>query len=95
MDINDIKAMAFDMDGTLLDSNKQIPPKTKEALIKLQNEGVQIILASGRPVKGLLGFAKELELEKHHGIIVTNNGAVGYDVKITNIFIKLQLIYHL
>lgn len=81
MDIKDVKTMAFDMDGTLLDNNKQIPPKTKEALIKLQNEGVQLILASGRPVSGLIGFAKELELEKHHGIIVTNNGAVGYDVK--------------
>lgn len=81
MDIKDIKAMAFDMDGTLLDSNKQIPPKTKEALIKLQDEGIKLILASGRPVKGMLTFAKELGLDQHHGIIVTNNGAVGYDVK--------------
>ena len=42
-----IKAIVMDMDGTLLDSNNQILPKTKQALLELQEKGVRLILASG------------------------------------------------
>lgn len=75
-----IKTIALDLDGTLLDNNHNIQHKTKDALIKLHNEGVKIILASGRPVLAMLKYAKELELDKNNGIIVCNNGAIAYDV---------------
>ena len=75
-----IKTIALDLDGTLLDNEHNIQPKTKKALIKLHNEGVKIILASGRPVLAMLKYAKELELDKNNGIIVCNNGAIAYDV---------------
>lgn len=75
-----IKTIALDLDGTLLDNEHNIQPKTKKALIKLHNEGVKIILASGRPVLAMLKYAKELELDKNNGIIISNNGAIAYDV---------------
>lgn len=81
MRIEDIKTIVFDIDGTLVDSNKEIMPKTRQAIIELQNKGIQIIIASGRPVKSMLRLAKELELEKHHGRIISNNGAVAFDTK--------------
>ena len=43
-----IKAIAMDMDGTLLNSNDEIMPKTKQALIALEKQGVRLVLSSGR-----------------------------------------------
>lgn len=70
-----IKIIAMDMDGTLLNSQKKISPKTKEALMKAQEAGMILILASGRPTSGLMEFAKELKMEEHHGLLVSYNGS--------------------
>lgn len=70
-----IKIIAMDMDGTLLNSQKKISPKTKEALMKAQEAGMILILASGRPTSGLMEFAKELKMEQHHGLLVSYNGS--------------------
>lgn len=76
-----IRYIGIDLDGTLVDSSHRIQSKTKKALIELQKKGIQIILCSGRPVRSMLGIAKELEIEKFGGIIISNNGAVGFDVR--------------
>lgn len=81
LDISKIKTVVFDMDGTLISSNRDIMPKTKKAIIELQNKGIHIILASGRPIQSMLKQAKELELDKHHGVILSNNGAIGFDTR--------------
>ena len=47
------KLIALDLDGTLKNSNNEITEKTKNALIKVQELGVKIVLASGRPTPGL------------------------------------------
>lgn len=54
----EIKTIALDIDGTLLDSNGNIMPKTKKALLELQDKGVHILLASGRPIKSMLKLAR-------------------------------------
>ena len=69
------KVIAMDMDGTLLNSQKRISSRTKEALIKAQRAGVLLILASGRPTSGLMEFAAELGMERHHGLLVSYNGS--------------------
>ncbi len=79
--MTDIKTIALDIDGTLYDREHNIQEKTKKALIELQDRGIEIILASGRPINGMLEIAEELEMDKHHGIIISNNGAVAYDVR--------------
>ena len=70
-----IRAILLDIDGTLTNDKKEITPKTREALLKAQENGVRLALASGRPDQGLVKFAKILEMEKHHGIFVCYNGA--------------------
>lgn len=77
----DIKTIVLDIDGTLLDSNFNIMPKTKKALLELQKKDVRLILASGRPIKSMLNLAKELKIDQYSGIIVSNNGSIGYDIK--------------
>jgi Cof subfamily protein (haloacid dehalogenase superfamily) len=74
-----IKAIIMDMDGTLLNSEKKISPRTKAALLAAQEEGVTLVLASGRPINGLRKFARELDMEHHDGILVAYNGAMVED----------------
>jgi len=70
-----MKTLVFDIDGTLYTSSKEISQKTKECLIDLQKKGDKVILASGRPTTGMLGLAKELELDRYNGLIVSYNGS--------------------
>ncbi|TYV60490.1 Cof-type HAD-IIB family hydrolase [Listeria monocytogenes] len=69
------QAIILDIDGTLLNDDKQISPETKKALITAQENGVKLILASGRPTTGMHVYAEQLEMEKHHGLLVSYNGA--------------------
>lgn len=66
--------LVLDLDGTLTTSDKTISPKTKEAIMKLQEAGKKVVLASGRPTPGIVPLAKELELEKYGSYILSFNG---------------------
>ena len=70
-----IKAIAMDMDGTLLNDEKQISKKTKAALLRAQAQGVKVILASGRPTPGLSRDAEKLSLNENNGLLLSFNGA--------------------
>lgn len=75
-----IKAIAFDMDGTLLDQDNKILDETKAILLRLQRDGVRLILASGRSYNRLMEYAKELEMDIYGGYLVEVNGMAIYDV---------------
>lgn len=75
------KLIALDLDGTLKNTKNKITSKTREALIKAQKNGVKIVLASGRPTPGLRHEAKELELDKFGGYLLSFNGAHVSDYK--------------
>ena len=47
-----IKVIIMDIDGTLVNDEKVITPLTKETLLKAQDKGVRLVLASGRPTCG-------------------------------------------
>lgn len=66
--------IVLDLDGTLTNEKKKITPKTKSALMKAQQMGVRVVLASGRPTYGITALADELELEKYGGYIQAFNG---------------------
>lgn len=70
-----IKVIIMDVDGTLFNNEKTISPKIKEALLKAQEAGSILVLASGRPTTGLYDIAKDLDMEKHHGLLVSYNGS--------------------
>lgn len=59
------KAVAMDLDDTLLTSDLQISEETKQTLLQCQKDGMHVILASGRPIYAIEKYAKELELEKY------------------------------
>ncbi len=74
-----IRVIALDIDGTLTNKKKEITPETKSVLKKAQEKGIRLILASGRPDKGLIQYVEELEMDKYHGLCVSYNGARVFD----------------
>lgn len=68
------KLLVLDVDGTLLNDAKEISKRTLAALLKIQQMGVRIVLASGRPTYGLLPLAKSLELGNYGGFLLSYNG---------------------
>ena len=54
----DYKIIVLDLDGTLTNRDKVITPRTKEALMKAQEAGKIVVLASGRPTAGVEPLAK-------------------------------------
>ncbi|MGN1411864.1 MAG: Cof-type HAD-IIB family hydrolase [Oscillospiraceae bacterium] len=71
----DCKIIFLDIDGTLTNSKKIITEKTLNTLIKVQQDGIILALASGRPDKGIKPFTKTLQLDKFGGYILSFNGA--------------------
>ena len=55
-----IQAILLDLDGTLLNDEKIITEQTKRTLLALQEQGVKVVLASGRPKRGMIRYAQEL-----------------------------------
>ncbi|MDR1644880.1 MAG: Cof-type HAD-IIB family hydrolase [Tannerellaceae bacterium] len=68
------RLLVLDVDGTLLDNDKEITPSTLATLLKVQQMGVRIVLASGRSTHGLKPVAQTLELDKYDGYILSYNG---------------------
>lgn len=73
------KIISLDIDGTLYTSEKKISPETKKALLRAQEKGCILVLASGRPTAGLVPIAEQLEMQKFHGMLLAYNGGVVID----------------
>lgn len=69
--MTNIKLIALDMDGTLLDKTNKISSRNKRAIEQAQEQGVAVVLSTGRFLKTCLPFAKELDLNSY---LVTCNG---------------------
>lgn len=81
------KILILDIDGTLTNSKKEITPKTLEALLKVQEAGHTIMIASGRPTHGVKWVSDALQLERFGGYELCFNGA-----RITNVKTK-EIVY--
>jgi Cof subfamily protein (haloacid dehalogenase superfamily) len=69
------KMIVLDLDDTLLRDDQTISVRTKEALMKAQESGVKLVLASGRPTFGMRWVAKELKLDQYGSYILSFNGS--------------------
>ncbi|MCI5773083.1 MAG: HAD-IIB family hydrolase [Erysipelotrichaceae bacterium] len=78
---NKYKVIVVDMDGTLLNSCKEISKKNREVLINIQKKGIKVALASGRPLDHLMEDSLKIELDNYQGYLVGNNGQEFYDFK--------------
>lgn len=58
-----IKIVFFDVDGTLLNEEKQLPADAKEAVRALKKQGVRTAIATGRAPYHLRDLASELDID--------------------------------
>ena len=72
------KLVAIDLDGTLLNSFGEVTENTKNVLLEAKEKGIEIVLASGRPISSTKSLAVEIGLDNY---IISGNGAVVYDIK--------------
>ena len=68
------RMIVLDLDGTLTNNQKQITPHTRETLIRAQQQGIKVVLASGRPTYGIVPIAEQLDLSIYGGYILAYNG---------------------
>ena len=70
-----MKALCLDLDGTLLNSEKQITQNAKNWIIKYMQRGGVLIFASARKIREILPFANELMFSLYEkAYIVSSNG---------------------
>lgn len=68
-----IKLLALDLDGTLLNSQGQIPQANKDAICRAEEKGVLVTIATGRRFRDAQPLGLELEL---NAPLLTHNGAL-------------------
>lgn len=73
------KILFTDLDGTLLNDNKNVSPALFEALQQLQNMGHILVLSSGRPLNSILQVKEMLKLQNQGLYICAYNGGLVYD----------------
>ena len=76
-----IKLIAIDMDGTLLNSKKQLLEETKQQFKDFQNKGTEtlLVLCTGRPESGIRPYLKDLGYLEENHYIISQNGANIYE----------------
>lgn len=72
------KLIAIDLDGTLLNSYGTISEEDKIALKKAIENGIKVVLTSGRGTMSVKNFANELDIQ---GEIICGNGAIIYNLQ--------------
>lgn len=72
-----IKLIAFDLDGTLLNSKKEITPRTRTAIQQAQAKGVRVTISTGRMICSAEQFGKQI---KANAPLICCNGGVVQEI---------------
>ena len=78
------KLITVDLDGTLLNKYGEVSEYTKNIIKKVTDQGILVVLASGRISESVLTIAKEIGANKY---FISGNGSVLYDMQ------KKEIIY--
>ena len=79
-----LKLVAIDLDGTMLNQYGIVTQRTKNSIKKAQENGIEIMIASGRPIDSVKTISKEIGSENY---FISGNGSIIYDIK------KDEIIY--
>lgn len=73
------KILFLDLDGTLLNDEKQITRGNRQALEDALCRGHGVVITTGRPLKSAMVQARNLGLDKPGCFLIAYNGALVYD----------------
>lgn len=73
------KILFVDLDGTLLDDNKDITVENLEAIQKATEAGHAVVVTTGRPLYSTVYQLEKLHMDKPGCYAITSNGALIYD----------------
>ena len=93
--MHNIKLIATDLDGTLLNNNSDISDYNRDVLKHCINKGIELIFASGRPFDGLKRYNKYLD---NNNYSIVCNGSVITDSEgniVYNEVIKEKDVFYL
>ncbi|MGM9947993.1 HAD family hydrolase [Floccifex sp.] len=79
---NTITLVATDLDGTLLNANKEVSEMNKQAIRDLKQNGIFFGIASGRPVETILKTIEDWGMSKDIGFVMGMNGGAIYDYRL-------------
>jgi Cof subfamily protein (haloacid dehalogenase superfamily) len=65
--MNNYSILFLDIDGTILSLDDTIQDSTKEAVKQIQKKGMEVFLATGRPLHEIWDIGKELQIESFIG----------------------------
>lgn len=72
-----IKLVAIDLDGTLLNDEGKILPNSIAVLKEISNQGIKVVLTTGRPLVSVKPFLQELGLDNQEDqYVITFNGSI-------------------
>lgn len=69
--MTEIQLIALDLDGTLLDDEKNIQSFTRSQIKRAHHQGIHIVLSTGRPLCTCYTYVKDLDLDSY---LITCNG---------------------
>ena len=75
------KIFFTDLDGTLLNDEKEITPKTREVLAKITELGHYLVFISGRPMMSVMEARRGLPVLDKNLYLIASNGGVIYDAE--------------
>ena len=85
------KMLVLDLDDTLLRDDYSISSRNRELLIQAQEQGVIVVLASGRPTPAMLRYAEELNLAQYNSYMISFNGAVVTSMQSNEVLFETSL----
>lgn len=93
------KLIALDMDGTLLNEEKKISKENYLAIKQAREKGIKVVLATGRPTKGIERYLGKLDLINDEDYCVTYNGSLvvntGTKEELTKILLTSEDVHYL
>ena len=63
-----IKMIALDLDNTLLNSDKEISKRNEQVLKQLHEQGIRVVLCTGRPINAIWPYIEQLGLTQDEEI---------------------------
>lgn len=75
-----IKLIAIDIDGTLVNDQKQLTQTTIDTITRARQQGIKVVLCTGRPITGVHQYLEALNITGDEEYVVTFNGSLAQSI---------------